>query len=409
MQRTLIRSALCLTVTALLASCAATPRTASDGSGANSGAGNLTLTTANQNGNQPGQMPAPSVAGAASTGVAAAPFADAAAPSRPPVDGEFVNFGQWREAGTFINRMVAEHGFDRTQLEKTMANVRYVDTAIQLMKPAPPGKPKNWQAYRARFIEPVRIKGGVAFWNQYAESLARAEAQYGVPAEIIVAILGVETIYGRNTGNFRTMDALTTLAFAYPETPTRQARMMYFRGELENVLLLSRDANIDPFSLIGSYAGAVGLPQFMPGSIRKFAVDYDGDGKIDLRNSPVDAIGSIANFLVRHGWQPGGPLVFPARVAGNAGAGWEMFIGQPLQAKFTLAEMRANGVTPQASVPEALRLGLVDLQNGGAPTEYWLAANNFYAITEYNRSFFYAMSVIDLGRTIRQARQAAAR
>ncbi|MDB5841997.1 MAG: mltB [Herminiimonas sp.] len=317
---------------------------------------------------------------------------------------EFANFGQWREVREFIDRMVATHGFEPAALEALFGKVRYVETAIQLMKPAPPGRPKNWRAYRARFVEPVRINGGVAFWDEHADSLARAEAQYGVPAEIIVGILGVETIYGRNTGNFRVMDAVTTLAFAYPDTPTRQARMTYFRGELENVLLFARESGVDPFTLLGSYAGAIGWPQFMPGSIRKYAVDFNGDGRIDLRNSPVDAIGSIANFLVQHGWKSGEPLVFPATVSPDAGAGWEMFIGQGLEAKFTVDEMRAAGVAPGAEPPADMLFGLVDLQNGGEPTDYWLGANNFFAITQYNRSFFYAMSVIDLGRAVRSAR-----
>jgi membrane-bound lytic murein transglycosylase B len=322
--------------------------------------------------------------------------------------GEFANFGQWKEVTGFIDRMVAEHGFDKAELESLLRHTQYVESAIQLMKPAPPGRPKNWRAYRARFVEPIRINAGVAFWNQYADALARAEQQYGVPAEIIVGIIGVETVFGRNTGSFRVMDAITTLAFAYPDTPTRQARMDYFRGELENTLLFARDSGIDPFSLLGSYAGAIGWPQFMPGSIRKFAVDFDGDGKIDLRNSPVDAIGSVANFLVQHGWKRGEPIVFPASVtpAGdNAnGNGWEQFFGQGLEAKFTLADLKANGVMPGVEPPPDMLFGLVDLQNGFDPPEYWLGTANFFAITQYNRSYFYAMSVVDLSRAVRAAR-----
>lgn len=318
--------------------------------------------------------------------------------------GEFANFSQWREVSAFIDDMVARNGFSRPELEATLSKVRFVDSAIQLMKPAPAGRPKNWAAYRARFVEPVRINAGVNFWNDYSEALRRAEEQYGVPADIIVGILGVETVYGRNTGNFRVMDAVTTLAFAYPDTPTRAARMEYFRGELANTLLFARDSNIDPFSLRGSYAGAVGWPQFMPGSIRKYAVDFDGDGIIDLRNSPVDAIGSIANFLVAHGWKRGEPTVFPASIDAATGSGWEMFLNQGLEAKFRIDEIRAAGVKPTIEPPADMLFGLVDLQNGGEPTEYWLGANNFFAITQYNRSFFYAMSVIDLGRAVRAAR-----
>jgi membrane-bound lytic murein transglycosylase B len=319
-------------------------------------------------------------------------------------DDEFVNFTGWGEVQSFIDGMVERYGFAKEDLERTLSRVRYVDATIRLMRPAPPGRPKNWQAYRARFVEPVRIDAGVAFWNRYEDALARAEQQYGVPAEIIVGILGVETIYGRNTGDFRVMDAVTTLAFAYPDTPTREARMAYFREELANTLLFARDTGIDPFSLRGSYAGAVGLPQFMPGSIRKFGVDFDGDGRIDLSHSPVDAIGSIANFLSMHGWRRGEPTAFPASVDPTAGSGWELFLNQGLEAKFRLGEMAAAGVKPAAPAPEDLLYGLVDLQNGEAPTEYWLGTNNFFAITQYNRSYFYAMSVIDLGRAIRAAR-----
>lgn len=319
--------------------------------------------------------------------------------------GEFANFTQWKDVAEFIDQMVARHGFDRGELESIFKKTRYVDSTIQLIKPAPPGRPKNWRAYRARFIDAVRIEAGVAFWDTHAEALARAEERFGVPAEIIVGIIGIETVYGRNTGSFRVLDALTTLAFDYPKTPTRDARMTFFRGELENTLLLARESGVDPFSLFGSYAGAIGWPQFMPGSIRKFALDFDGDDRIDLRNSPVDAIGSVANFLVQHGWKTGEPTVFPAHVStSEPSRGWDMFIGQGLEAKFRLEELKAAGVSPAIEPPAGMLFGLVDLQNGGEPTEYWLGAANFFAITRYNRSFFYAMSVIDLGKEVRTAR-----
>lgn len=319
--------------------------------------------------------------------------------------GEFANFGQWREVAEFIDRMVNNHGFDRAELEAAFRKIRYIDTAIALIKPAPPGRPKNWRAYRARFIDPIRVQAGVAFWDAHADTLARAEERFGVPAEIIIGIIGVETVYGRNTGNFRILDALTTLAFDYPNTPTRAARMRFFRSELENTFLLARESGVDPFSLFGSYAGAVGLPQFMPGSIRKYAIDFDGDGTVDLRNSPVDAIGSVANFLVEHGWKKGEPLVFPAQISASETArGWESFIGQGLEAKFKLDELKTAGVSPAVDAPADMQYGVVDLQNGDEPTEYWLGATNFFAITKYNRSFFYAMSVIDLGREVRKVR-----
>lgn len=318
--------------------------------------------------------------------------------------GEQVNFREWSAVQQFAGEMVAKHGFERAWLDGLIGQLHFIDSAVQLVKPAPPGKPKNWAAVRELFIEPVRLNGGVKFWNQNADALARAEARFGVPAEIIVGIIGVETVYGRNTGKFRVLDALTTLAFAYPETPNRVARMAFFRSELENTLLLARQSNVDPLSLTGSFAGAVGIPQFMPGSILAHAVDFDGDGKVDLLNSTTDAIGSVANFLQNHGWRRDdqGPLVYPANVSpGNV---WEKFINQGLEAKFRQDELEAAGVLSNGKLPQSALFGLVDLQNGPEPTEYWLATNNFFAITQYNRSYFYAMSVIELGKAVRAKR-----
>lgn len=328
-------------------------------------------------------------------------------PKKPAVDyeGEFVNFGQWKEVKQFLDDMAAKHGFDRLELETLMGKVRYVDSAVQLMKPAPPGKPKNWQAYSKLFIEPVRINGGVRFWDANRDALARAEALYGVPAETIVGIIGVETVYGANTGRFRVLDALTTLAFAYPLAPQRTARMEFFKGELESTLLYARQSGIDPFSMLGSYAGAVGLPQFMPSNIVKYAVDFDGDGRVDLRNSPSDAIGSVAAFLVAHGWNRDdpGPIVYAATVSPSRQ--WERYLNQGLEAKFRQEDLMADGVVTTSSLPAGMPFGLVDLQNGSEPTEFWLGTNNFFAITQYNRSFFYAMSVVELGRAVKLTRQ----
>lgn len=272
------------------------------------------------------------------------PLPEKSPAAEAPAEEEFVSFVQWREVNEFIDQLVAKHAFNRAELESLIGKTRYIERTIQLVKPAPPGQPKNWRAYRARFVEPVRIKAGVQFWETHAEALARAEAQYKVPAEIIVGIIGVESVYGRHTGSFRVMDVLTTLAFAYPDTPNRAARMAFFRGEVENTLLLARETGIDPFSLFGSYAGAIGWPQFMPGSIRRYAVDFDGDRQIDLRGSPVDAIGSVANFLVQHGWQPDGPLVFPATVTGDGVNRWADLIGRGLVADLRLDELKATGV-----------------------------------------------------------------
>ncbi len=327
----------------------------------------------------------------------------------PAIDytGEYVNFGDWKEVRAFLDDLAARDGFDRAALDALIAQVRFVDAAVQLVKPAPPGKPKNWQAYSKLMIEPVRIDAGVKFWNDNAEALARAESLYGVPAEILVGIIGIETVYGRNTGRFRVLDALTTLAFSYPEAPQRRERMAFFRDELEATLLFARQTSVDPLSLKGSFAGAVGMPQFMPSSMMKYAVDFDGDGKIDLLNSPTDAIGSVAAFLTSHGWQRDktGPVVYAASVSPNRA--WESMLNQGLSATYQAQELTTAGVTSAVPLPEQQTYGLVDLQNGADPTEYWLANNNFFAITQYNRSYFYAMSVVDLGRAVRLARGSA--
>jgi len=329
----------------------------------------------------------------------------AAAPVRPAIDydGEPVNFDEWQAVRDFEDDMVARNGFDRAQIDDVVKQARFIDSAVQLVKPAPPGKPKNWRAYSDRFIEPIRINAGVRFWDENADTLARAQATYGVPAEILVGILGVETIYGRDTGRFRVVDVLTTLAFAYPEAPNRLDRMAFFRSELENTLLLARKENIDPFSLLGSFAGAVGMPQFMPGNILKYGVDFDGDGIVDLRGSAADAIGSVANFLVQHGWDRNntGPAVFPADVAPSLA--WQPLLGG-LDARYQPAELDGAGVATHTALPDGRLYGLVDLQNGAEPTEYWVANANFFAITKYNRSYFYAMSVVELGRAVRLAR-----
>jgi membrane-bound lytic murein transglycosylase B len=330
-------------------------------------------------------------------------------PPRPAIDyeGEDIHFGEWQAVREFEDEMVARHGYTHEELEAIVGRTRFIDSAVELVKPAPPGKPKNWHAYSERFIEPIRIQAGVRFWNENVEALARAQATFGVPAEIIVGVLGIETIYGRDTGRFRIMDVLATLAFAYPETPNRLDRMAFFRSELENTLVLARQEGIDPFSLQGSFAGAVGMPQFMPGNILKYGVDFDGDGVIDLRNSAADAIGSVANFLVQHGWDRNntGPAVFPADVAPSLA--WEPLLGG-LDARYRADELAGAGVATQTSLPGERLYGLIDLQNGADPTEYWVANANFFAITKYNRSYFYAMSVIELGRAVRLTRDGGA-
>ena len=318
--------------------------------------------------------------------------------------GEQVNFLEWKAVSDFADELALRQGFPRDELTALIAQIRYVDSAVQLVKPAPPGKPKNMMAVRELMIEPVRVNAGVKFWSGHAQALARAEREYGVPAEIIVGILGIETVYGRNTGRFRVLDVLTTLAFAYPEAPNQAARMAFFRGELENTLVLARKNAVDPFSLLGSFAGAIGMPQFMPGSVLAYGVDYDRDGNVDLQNSADDAIGSVASFLAQHGWKRelGDTAIYAAHVTPDNH--WQRFLGQGLVASFKLDELLGAGVASAPRPPGERLYGLVDLQNGAEATEYWLATDNFFAITQYNRSYYYAMSVIELGRAVRRAR-----
>ncbi len=316
-------------------------------------------------------------------------------------ESEFTNFTQWKSVAEFVSQMHEQHGFDENELNTLFLKVSYVEKVVKLINPPAAGKSKNWTAYSQRFLEPVRIRSGLAFWSKYETELRRAQAEFGVPPEIIVGILGVETIYGRSQGNIRVMDALTTLAFAYPETANRDNRMLYFRGELEQVLLYARENNVDPLGLSGSFAGAIGLPQFMPGSIRRFAVDFDGDGRIDLKNSAADAIGSVASFLVQHGWTKDLPLTYPVTVDKTTEEQWKPLIGVVLAATHTIDELRRTGITiPVDSSPE-LMVGLIDLEDGSHPTQYRVGSDNFFAITKYNRSFYYAMAVIELGNAIK--------
>ncbi|MFZ6799496.1 lytic murein transglycosylase B [Undibacterium sp. Di24W] len=324
-----------------------------------------------------------------------------------PILSEDVHYLEWKEVQDFIEQMQTQYQFDKAQLSAIFAKTRYIDSVVQLIKPMPAGKPKNWKVYRARFVENARIGAGVAFWERNVETLNRAENLYGVPAEIIVGLIGVETIYGKNTGNFRAIDALTTLSFSYPETPNKEARMAFFKKELRELLLWTRESAIDVFDVKGSYAGALGLAQFMPSSLRQFAVDFDGDGKINLKESETDAIGSVAHYLAIHGWKKNVPYAFPASLSSEKIDEKQLaqVLGQGLKATYVIDELRPIVSTPDENAPRNIKYGLIDLQNGDNPTEYWLGTENFFAITQYNRSYFYAMSVIDLGKVISLARR----
>lgn len=331
-----------------------------------------------------------------------------AAAAAAVVETSFTKRDEWHNIETFINEMVEKNQFDKTELTTLFSQLRFAEKIIPLVKPAPSTKPKDWQEYRARFIDPVRTQNGLQFWKEHADALKRAEKTYGVPAEVIVAIIGVETRYGRYTGNFRVLDVLTTLAFNYPDAPNRVSRMAFFLRELEHALLFARESHIDPLTLLGSYAGAIGWPQFMPGSIRAYAVDFDGDGVIDLRNSPVDAIGSVANFLKAHGWEEGLPTAFPATVPMDENdTAWTSLLGRGLKVISSVYDLTTVKVSSPVTIPTNLRYGLIDLQNANRPTEYWLVTSNFYAIAQYNRSYFYAMSVVDFSHALRDGYTAA--
>jgi membrane-bound lytic murein transglycosylase B len=309
-------------------------------------------------------------------------------------------YGDRPEDRQFIEDMVSRHGFDREALSYIFQRAQYQPSVIKAISPPPSNTPgvRSWLRYRSRFVEPIRIKAGMSFWDRYQPWISAASQQYGVPEEIIVAILGVETIFGRNTGNYQVVSALATLAFDYP----RRAEL--FRGELESLLLLAREQNRDPLNYQGSYAGAMGLPQFLPSSIRNFAVDFDGDGQIDLQNSPQDAIGSVAHYMQVHGWVADLPVAVRARIA--PGAQLDELLANDINPTFSAAELAQRGVQAVDGVPVADKQALIELTTPGESPEYWLGSQNFYVITRYNRSSFYAMSVFQLGEAVKAARAA---
>ncbi|UCV17214.1 lytic murein transglycosylase B [Ferribacterium limneticum] len=290
----------------------------------------------------------------------------------------------------FARDLESRHGFKADELISQFAQTRPNATVLKLIQPPASPLQRSWERYRPRFLNERRIDGGVAFWQENAGQLAKASALYGVPEEIIVAIIGVETEYGRNTGGFRVFEALSTLAFNYPR------RAEFFRTELEQFLLLARENNLDPMAVKGSFAGAIGIPQFMPGSQRRYAVDFDGDQRVDLGNSVDDAIGSVARFLEQHGWQAGQPITVPAMTAGTPEAG---LIQAGIRPSLKVADLADQGI--RANIDPQTTAALIDLVSPGRETEYWLGFENFYVITRYNRSSFYAMSVFQLAEEIR--------
>jgi membrane-bound lytic murein transglycosylase B len=311
------------------------------------------------------------------------------------------------EVMAFADDLAERRSLDREWVRQAIGQALFIPSVQRLMRPAEKTFVKNWRVYRSRFIDAVRIQAGVRFWRANEAALLRAQEEYGVPPEIVVGIIGVETIYGRDMGSFRVIDALATLAFDFPKTDKRD-RSQFFRDELEQFLSLTNRTNTDPLEPRGSYAGAMGFGQFMPSSWVKYAVDFDGDGKVDLFNSPVDAIGSVANYFKQFNWQAGMPTHYPVRFD-EAKLDKEALLAPDILPSFNVESFTAKGAVLWG---EALQhkgpLALVellngDVQNGGSAPTYIAGTENFYAITRYNWSSYYALSVIELGQEVKAA------
>ncbi len=282
--------------------------------------------------------------------------------AKPKIE-KIVSYAKNANAMALADAISEQENLDPAWVRAQLGAAKRLPLVIKLMSPGPVGGKKNWAVYRSRFVTPLHVDAGVAFWQANKEALQRAETEYGVPPSIVLGILGVETIYGRNTGSFRVLDALATLSFDYPtEHPRREARVAYFRSELAQLLVLSKQMNREPTSYKGSYAGAMGWPQFMPSSWRKHAVDFDGDGKIDLWQSQSDMVGSIANYFKAYGYK--------TNVASRSGL--------------------------------AFQQAVVELENGEAAITSYPVDDNFFVITKYNSSYYYAAAVLDLGAAIEQ-------
>ena len=330
------------------------------------------------------------------------PGQKATAPARADDAPDVVTYGRREDVLALADAMAQRQGLDAGWVRAQLAQARYQPNVSRFIMPPPAGTAKNWAAYRARFVEPIRIRAGRAYWQANEAWLNEAERRYGVPPAIVVGIIGVETIFGQQMGNFRVIDALATLSFDFPAG--RRDRSPFFRDELEHYLRLCHDGAIDPLSLRGSFAGAMGMPQFMPSSLRKYAVDFDGDGQIDLHRNAADVIGSVAHYLAEFGWQRGLPTHFDIAVPVDA-SDRAALLAPDILPSFLPSEMTARGARLPSEVTEASgKLALVELQNGDAAPSYQAGTTNFYAITRYNWSSYYAMAVIDLGEAIKASR-----
>ena len=299
------------------------------------------------------------------------------------------------EVDAYIEELIQQHNFSRPELEEVLAAAERRQDIIDLMR-RPAERRLNWHEYSKIFLDEQRIAGGVEFWQQNQATLERAQKEYGVAPEVIVAIIGVETRYGRVTGRHRVVDALMTLAFDYPP------RASFFRKELTQFLLLAREEGKNPISLTGSYAGAMGFGQFIPSSYRSYAVDFDQDGVRDIWQNRNDAIGSVANYFSRHGWRGAEQVTLPVQLKAET----EQLLSianQSLKPTHSIAEMAEMGVIVDGLDPDA-RVLLLRLLGGEKP-EYWLGFDDFYVITRYNHSRLYAMAVYQLGQEIVKRRK----
>lgn len=314
--------------------------------------------------------------------------------------------------GQFLEQMAQKHGIPLANLKEAFSDSKTIPSVKRLVMPPPPGFQKNWRVYRGRFVEPRRLNAGETFWKQHQAFIRQSAEKYGVPADVIVAIIGVETIYGRHMGTFPVRDTLVTLGFQYPPVHNQAAREKLFKDQLEDLILLcwSKEVKAQAFKTClnqtGSYAGAIGLPQFMPGSIRRYAVDGDGNGQINLRESTQDAIASVANFLQQHGWVNNEPIYLPLANTQQASVNAARLANGKPETGRTLGELLEAGVIDK--IPEALSATtpalIVDLPSpdgqGGTEVRYVVGLRNFIAICEYNRSFFYAQSVAEFAEAL---------
>jgi membrane-bound lytic murein transglycosylase B len=309
-------------------------------------------------------------------------------------------YGRRDDVLAFAEQVADERGLDRAWVEDQLAKARYQPAVAKAIMPAPPGSAKNWAAYRARFVEPKRLAAGVQWWQAHAATLADAQQRYGVPPELVAGIVGVESFYGRMTGNFRVLDSLATLAFDFPKG--RSDRSAFYRSELRAYLVWCALEGRDAETVRGSFAGAIGWPQFMPSSLLRYAVDYDHDGRVDLAGGGDDVVGSIASYMATFGWQPDMPTHFPVQPPADIEARARL-VATDIVPRWTVAQLTEAG----AQLPDAARdfpgpLSFVELQNGDDAPSYIAGTSNFYVVTRYNWSAYYALAVIELGAALKR-------